>query len=64
MYHVIEFWKSGDSRVTIKFNSYNEAFQFYATKRRSNTLPSIGFFIVDVNTGEILLEHTAERSPK
>ena len=55
MYRAIEIWDEDDV-AEMDFDTYKEAFDVYAEEFHYGTLPAIDFLIVDMSTGEVMLQ--------
>ena len=55
MYRAIEIWDEDDI-AEMDFDTYQDAFNVYAEEFRYGTLPIIDFLIVDMSTGEVVLQ--------
>ncbi len=60
MFKTIEIWDEDDV-VETEFETYNQAFALYAKRFTYGTLPFVDFLIVDMSTGEVLLQASTER---
>lgn len=60
MFKTIEIWDEDDV-VETEFETYNQAFALYAHRFSYGTLPFVDFLIVDMSTGEVLLQASTER---
>ncbi len=58
MYRAIEIWDEDDV-AEMDFDTYQEAFNVYAEEFSYGTLPTIDFLIVDMSTGEVVLQASA-----
>ena len=55
MYCAIEIWDEDDI-AEMDFDTYQDAFNVYAEEFHYGTLPIIDFLIVDMSTGEVVLQ--------
>ena len=55
MYRAIEIWDDDDV-AGMDFDTYKEAFDVYAEEFAYGTLPTVDFLIVDMSTGEVVLQ--------
>lgn len=55
MYRAIEIWDDDDV-AEMDFDTYKEAFDVYAEEFVYGTLPTVDFLIVDMSTGEVVLQ--------
>lgn len=55
MYRAIEIWDEDDI-AEMDFDTYQDAFNVYAEEFNYGTLPIIDFLIVDMSTGEVVLQ--------
>lgn len=55
MYRAIEIWDEDDI-AEMDFDTYQDAFNVYAEEFHYGALPIIDFLIVDMSTGEIVLQ--------
>lgn len=55
MYRAIEVWDTDDV-AEMDFDTYQAAFDVFAEEFAYGTLPSIDFLIVDLSTGEVVLQ--------
>lgn len=55
MYRAIEIWDDDDV-AEMDFDTYKEAFDVYAEEFAYGTLPTVDFLIVDMSTGEVVLQ--------
>lgn len=55
MYRAIEIWDDDDV-AEMDFDTYKEAFDVYAEEFTYGTLPTVDFLIVDMSTGEVVLQ--------
>lgn len=55
MYRAIEIWDEDDV-AEMNFDTYQDAFNVYAEEFHYGTLPIIDFLIVDMSTGEVVLQ--------
>ena len=55
MYRAIEIWDEDDI-AEMDFDTYQDAFNVYAEEFYYGTLPIIDFLIVDISTGEVVLQ--------
>lgn len=58
MYRAIEVWDTDDV-AEMDFDTYQEAFNVFAEEFAYGTLPMIDFLIVDLSTGEVVLQASA-----
>ena len=55
MYRAIEIWDDDDI-AEMDFDTYKEAVEVYAEEFAYGTLPAVDFLIVDMSTGEVVLQ--------
>ena len=55
MYRAIEIWDEDDI-AEMDFDTYQDAFNVYAEELHYGALPIIDFLIVDMSTGEVVLQ--------
>lgn len=55
MYRAIEIWDDDDV-AEMDFDTYKEAFDVYTEEFAYGTLPTVDFLIVDMSTGEVVLQ--------
>lgn len=55
MYRAIEIWDEDDI-AEMDFDTYQDAFNVYTEEFHYGTLPAIDFLIVDMSTGEVVLQ--------
>ena len=55
MYRAIEIWDDDDV-AEMDFDTYKEAFDVYGEEFAYGTLPTVDFLIVDMSTGEVVLQ--------
>lgn len=55
MYRAIEIWDEDDI-AEMDFDTYQDAFNVYAEEFHYGTLPFVDFLIVDMSTGEVVLQ--------
>ena len=55
MYRAIEIWDEDDI-AEMDFDTYQDAFNVYAEEFLYCSLPIIDFLIVDMSTGEVVLQ--------
>lgn len=60
MYRAIEIWDDDDI-AEMDFDTYKEAFDVYAEEFAYGTLPTVDFLIVDMSTGEVVLQASAAK---
>lgn len=58
MYRAIEVWDTDDV-AEMDFDTYQEAFNVFAEEFAYGALPMIDFLIVDLSTGEVVLQASA-----
>lgn len=55
MYRAIKIWDEDDV-AEMDFDTYQEAFNVFTEEFHYGTLPSVDFLIVDMSTGEVMLQ--------